>query len=157
MFDDAHLTVRKAAVLGAGVMGAQIAAHLVNASVEVILFELAAKEGPASGNVFKAIENLKKIEPAPLSSAFKAAYIDTGNYDQDLEKLRECDLVVEGDRGASGSEEGALRQGRAIPFGRRGVREQTPRVCPSSLLRKRCPKRGGRGSAACTSSTRHAT
>jgi len=74
-------------VLGAGVMGAQIAAHLVNANVEVILFELAAKEGPASGNVFKAVENLKKLEPAPLSSASKAAYIDAGNYDQDLEKL----------------------------------------------------------------------
>jgi 3-hydroxyacyl-CoA dehydrogenase len=95
MIDDAHLTVRKAAVLGAGVMGAQIAAHLVNANVEVILFELAAKEGPASGNVFKAIENLKKLEPAPLSSASEAAYIDAGNYDQDLEKLRECDLVIE--------------------------------------------------------------
>jgi len=95
MSEQPRFVVRKAAVLGAGVMGAQIAAHLVNANVEVILFELAAKEGPASGNVFKAVENLKKLEPAPLSSASKAAYIDAGNYDQDLEKLRDCDLVIE--------------------------------------------------------------
>ena len=41
--------VRKAAVLGAGVMGAQIAAHLVNANVETLLFELPAKEGDPKG------------------------------------------------------------------------------------------------------------
>ncbi|HEX7953667.1 MAG TPA: 3-hydroxyacyl-CoA dehydrogenase NAD-binding domain-containing protein, partial [Burkholderiales bacterium] len=43
--------VRKAAVLGAGVMGAQIAAHLINAGVEAILFELPAKEGNPNDNV----------------------------------------------------------------------------------------------------------
>jgi 3-hydroxyacyl-CoA dehydrogenase len=42
--------VRKVAVLGAGVMGAQIAAHLVNAKVPVVLFDLAAKEGPRVGS-----------------------------------------------------------------------------------------------------------
>ena len=59
--------VRRAAVLGAGVMGAQIAAHLTNANVEALLFELPAKEGDPNGNVIKAIDNLKKLEPAPLS------------------------------------------------------------------------------------------
>ena len=61
--------VRKAAVLGAGVMGAQIAAHLVNANVEVILFELPAKEGDPNGNVLKAVDNLRKLEPSPLATA----------------------------------------------------------------------------------------
>src|SRR6185312_1894453 len=42
------LRIRKAAVLGAGVMGAQIAAHLTNAGVETVLFDLPAKEGPKS-------------------------------------------------------------------------------------------------------------
>ena len=87
--------VRKAAVLGAGVMGAQIAAHLVNANVEALLFELPAKEGDPNGNVQKAIENLKKLEPAPLAVARKAALIQAANYEQHLDLLKDCDLVIE--------------------------------------------------------------
>jgi 3-hydroxyacyl-CoA dehydrogenase len=51
-----NFVVRKVAVLGAGVMGAQIAAHCVNAKVPVVLFDLPAKEGPKNGIVLKAIE-----------------------------------------------------------------------------------------------------
>jgi 3-hydroxyacyl-CoA dehydrogenase len=58
--------VKQVAVLGAGVMGAQIAAHLVNVGVPVILFDLPAKEGPKNGIVTKAVEGLKKLKPAPL-------------------------------------------------------------------------------------------
>jgi 3-hydroxyacyl-CoA dehydrogenase len=89
------LQVRKAAVLGAGVMGAQIAGHLVNANVPVVLFELAAKDVDPNANVRRAIENLNKIEPAPLAAAAKAVYIEAANYDQHLEQLRDCDLVIE--------------------------------------------------------------
>jgi 3-hydroxyacyl-CoA dehydrogenase len=87
--------VRKAAVLGAGVMGAQIAAHLVNANVEAILFELPAKEGDPNGNVLKAIENLKKLEPSPLATKAKANAITPANYEQNLDLLKECELVIE--------------------------------------------------------------
>ena len=87
--------VRKVAVLGAGVMGAQIAAHLVNAGVETILFELPAKEGDPNGNVLKAIDGLKKLEPSPLSVASGTDHIQAANYDQGLELLRECDIVIE--------------------------------------------------------------
>ena len=87
--------VRKAAVLGAGVMGAQIAAHLVNASVEVLLFELPATDGDPNANVLKAIDNLKKLEPSPLAVARKAALIQPANYGQHLDLLRECDVVIE--------------------------------------------------------------
>ncbi|MEK6211287.1 MAG: 3-hydroxyacyl-CoA dehydrogenase/enoyl-CoA hydratase family protein [Pseudomonadota bacterium] len=87
--------VRKVAVLGAGVMGAQIAAHLVNAGVEAILFELPAKEGNPNDNVRKAIDGLKKLEPSPLSVAVRADCIQAANYDQDLELLKECDVVIE--------------------------------------------------------------
>ena len=62
------LLVRKAAVLGAGVMGAQIAAHLTNAGVDTVLFDLPAKEGHPDGIVHKAIANLAKPRPAPLAS-----------------------------------------------------------------------------------------
>src|SRR5207344_1444072 len=87
--------VRKVAVLGAGVMGAQIAAHLVNSGVEAILFELQAKEGDPNGNVRKAIEGLKKLEPSPLSVASRTDFIQVANYDQDLALLKECDVVIE--------------------------------------------------------------
>ena len=63
------LIVKKAAVLGAGVMGAQIAAHLANANVPVVLFDLPAKEGDKNGIVNKALDGLKKLDPAPLVAA----------------------------------------------------------------------------------------
>jgi len=90
-----NFVVRKVAVLGAGVMGAQIAAHCVNAKVPVLLFDLPAKEGPKSGVALKAIENLKKLNPAPLGNKEDAQFIEAANYDEHLELLRGCDLVIE--------------------------------------------------------------
>ena len=87
--------IRKVAVLGAGVMGAQIAAHLVNANVETLLFELPAKDGDLNGNVNKALESLKKLDPAPIASPAKLTCIQPANYEQHLELLRGCDLVIE--------------------------------------------------------------
>jgi len=87
--------VRRAAVLGAGVMGAQIAAHLTNAGVDTVLFDLAAKDGPADGVVLKAIANLGKLSPAPLASKSLAEAITPANYDTGLEQLKDCDLIVE--------------------------------------------------------------
>lgn len=89
------LLVRKAAVLGAGVMGAQIAAHLANAEVPVVLFDLPAKEGDPNGIVKKALDGLKKLDPAPLASKERLAHIDAANYEQHLALLGECDLVIE--------------------------------------------------------------
>jgi 3-hydroxyacyl-CoA dehydrogenase len=90
-----RFNVRKVAVLGAGVMGAQIAAHLVNCRVPVVLFDLPAKEGSKNGIVTRAIDNLKKIKPAPLGLADDAARIEAANYEEHLGKLAECDLVIE--------------------------------------------------------------
>ena len=87
--------VKQVAVLGAGVMGAQIAAHLVNVRVPVILFDLPAKEGPKNGIVSKAVEGLKKLKPAPLGLAQEAALIRQANYEEHMELLQECDLVIE--------------------------------------------------------------
>jgi 3-hydroxyacyl-CoA dehydrogenase len=83
------------AVLGAGVMGAQIAAHLVNVKVPVVLFDLPAKEGPKNGIVTKAVEGLKKLKPAPLGDASEAALIQQANYEEHLELLKGCDLIIE--------------------------------------------------------------
>src|SRR3569623_2629324 len=89
------LRIRKAAVLGAGVMGAQIAAHLTNADVETVLFDLPAKEGDKNGIVLKAIQILGKLSPSPVADKSRAAAITPANYEQHLELLRGCDLIVE--------------------------------------------------------------
>ncbi|MBC7597636.1 MAG: 3-hydroxyacyl-CoA dehydrogenase family protein, partial [Polaromonas sp.] len=87
--------VKKVAVLGAGVMGAQIAAHLVNLKIPVVLFDLPAKEGPKNGIVTRAIEGLKKLKPAPLGVPEDAALIGQANYEEHMDVLTECDLIIE--------------------------------------------------------------
>ncbi len=76
-------------------MGAQIAAHLTNANVHTILFDLPAKEGPKNGVVTKAIEGMMKLSPDPFAVKGKAAQIVQANYDEHLEQLRGCDLIIE--------------------------------------------------------------
>lgn len=89
------LRIRKAAVLGAGVMGAQIAAHLANADVDTVLFDLAAKDGPKNGIALKAVANLAKLSPAPLAEKSRGAAIVPADYDEHLDLLKDCDLVIE--------------------------------------------------------------
>ncbi len=88
-------SIRRVAILGAGVMGAQIAAHLANADVPVVLFDLPAKDGDPNGIVTKAIANLSRLNPAPFAVKERAAWIRPANYDQHLEQLRDCDLLIE--------------------------------------------------------------
>ena len=90
-----RFNVRKVAVLGAGVMGAQIAAHLVNVKVPVVLFDLPAKEGPKNGIVMRAVEALKKQKPAPLGVNEDAVLIQQANYEEHMEVLLGCDLIIE--------------------------------------------------------------
>jgi 3-hydroxyacyl-CoA dehydrogenase len=92
---DHSFRIRRVAVLGAGVMGAQIAAHLANASVETILFDLPAKDGHPNGIVDKAIANLGKLSPAPLATRTRGTEIVAANYGQHLAWLAGCDLVIE--------------------------------------------------------------
>jgi 3-hydroxyacyl-CoA dehydrogenase len=89
-----RLIIHKVAVLGAGVMGAQIAAHCANADLPVLLFDL-PKEGDPNAIARKAAEGLRKLDPAPLASAGKAAAITAANYGSDLAQLADCDLIIE--------------------------------------------------------------
>lgn len=86
--------IRKIAVLGAGVMGAQIAAHCINAGIKTLLFDL---KQPEQGNalIAKAIAQLKQLKPAPLALPALANLIEANNYEDDLSKLKDCDLVIE--------------------------------------------------------------
>jgi len=91
-----NFMVRKVAVLGAGVMGAQIAAHCINARVPVVLFDLADTKGPdAHGIVRRAIDGLRKLSPAPLGRAEDAQLLEAANYGSDLARLKDCDLIIE--------------------------------------------------------------
>ena len=150
------LQVRKTAVLGAGVMGAQIAAHLANANVPVVLFDLTAKEGDPSGVTKRAIENLKKLSPPPATTRDRIGYVEPANYDQHLDKLKECDLIIEAI---------AERMDWKLDYisaSRRTSRRMSPlppipRACPSRKWARRCRKPYARASAAYISSIRPAT
>jgi 3-hydroxyacyl-CoA dehydrogenase len=88
--------VRRAAVLGAGVMGAQIAAHLASAGVTVDCFEVAAEsDDDPRGPARRGIDKLRKLRPAPLASVSAIERIRAATYDLDLERLGHCDLVIE--------------------------------------------------------------
>jgi len=93
------LSIRKVAVLGAGVMGAQIAAHCVNAGVPVVLFDLPAPKEAGKGDpraiARRGIANLARLNPAPLASPALMDDIVAANYEDDLDLLAQCDLVIE--------------------------------------------------------------
>jgi len=87
--------IKKVAVLGAGVMGAQIAAQCINAGIETLLFDLAAKEGAPNSLIDKAIANLGKLKPAPLGTPQAASLLQARNYEKNLADLSSCDLIIE--------------------------------------------------------------
>ncbi len=97
-------TIKKAAVLGSGIMGSRIACHFANIGVEVLLldivpFDLSNEEkgNPMARNriVNDSLKTAIKSKPSPLYSSDKAALIKTGNFDDDLEKIKDCDWVIE--------------------------------------------------------------
>jgi 3-hydroxyacyl-CoA dehydrogenase len=89
-----HFPIRRIAVLGAGTMGSRIAAHVANAGFPVLLLDM-AQPGDPNALTAKALEALKKAKPAALAAPEFAARIQTGNFDDDLAKLADCDWIIE--------------------------------------------------------------
>jgi len=94
------LQIGKAAVLGAGTMGAAIAAHLSNAGIPTLLLDIAppdAEDNKASRDkiVKSLFEAAKKLKPAPFMLKDNASLIETGNFTDDISKLKDCDFVIE--------------------------------------------------------------
>ncbi len=90
------IQIRKVAVLGAGVMGQGIAAHLANAGVPSILFDIVPPgDGPRSRLAIDGIANARKLKPAAFYRESDAALVRPANYEDDAALLAECDLVVE--------------------------------------------------------------
>lgn len=90
-----QLIIKKIAVLGAGVMGAQIAAHCVNAGIETCLFDLASDDKNSNAIVDNAIKHLDKLKPSPLAGSKTIQLIQGKNYQDDLSDLSSCDLIIE--------------------------------------------------------------
>src|SRR5215208_2584243 len=104
------LRIEKAAVLGAGTMGAQIAAHLANAGIPTLLLDVVPQEPAAEEHargltleskevrdrVARAgLEAAKKAKPAAFFTPAAAALVTTGNFEDDLPRIRDCDIVFE--------------------------------------------------------------
>lgn len=104
------MRIEKAAVLGAGTMGAQIAAHLANAGVPTLLLDIAPREltadEQAKGLTLESpqvrnriarsgLEAAKNAKPAAFFTPDNAALVTTGNFDDDLPKLKDRDLIIE--------------------------------------------------------------
>jgi 3-hydroxyacyl-CoA dehydrogenase len=91
----AGVLIRQAAVLGAGTMGARIAAHLANAGLQVILLDLPSDAPARSRIAAQALEDLKKSKPAAFYDPSLALRITTGNFEDHAPLLKDCDWVVE--------------------------------------------------------------
>ena len=102
--------INRVAVLGAGVMGATIAAHLANAGLEVLLLDIVPRtltvdeekqglnlESPQVRNRIAntGLQGLLKMKPAPLYLKEYAGQISTGNLEDDLAQLKSCDWIIE--------------------------------------------------------------
>ena len=88
--------IRKVAVIGAGVMGAGIAAHVANAGVPVVLLDIVPKEAVNRNAIAEgAIERLLKADPAAFMSKAAAKLVTPGNTEDHLDWLSDCDWIVE--------------------------------------------------------------
>jgi 3-hydroxyacyl-CoA dehydrogenase len=102
--------IQKAAVLGSGVMGSGIAAHLANIGIPTLLLDIVPRElteeEKAKGLTLEdkrvrnristsALEKLLKQKPAPLTSKKNLALIEAGNFEDDMERLSEVDWIIE--------------------------------------------------------------
>jgi 3-hydroxyacyl-CoA dehydrogenase len=90
------MSIQKAAVLGAGVMGSGIAAHIANAGIPVVLLDIVPK-GASNRNAIAegAVQKLLKADPAAFMHPRNAKLVTTGNLEDNLDLLKDCDLIIE--------------------------------------------------------------
>ncbi len=90
------MTIEKVAVIGAGVMGAGIAAHVANAGIPVLLLDI-VPEGASDRNAIAAgaVKKMLKTDPAPFMSKRAAKLVTPGNIEDHLADITDCDWIVE--------------------------------------------------------------
>lgn len=89
------MRIAKLGVVGAGTMGSGIAALAASAGIPVVLLDIAAKEGARSFPAMSGLDRARKARPAAFMDVARAALVQVGNLDDDLELMRDCDLVLE--------------------------------------------------------------
>ncbi|WGZ93995.1 MAG: 3-hydroxyacyl-CoA dehydrogenase NAD-binding domain-containing protein [Candidatus Thiothrix putei] len=90
------MDIRKVAVIGAGVMGAGIAAHIANAGTPVMLLDIVPEGATDRSQIAKtALDKLLKADPAPFMHKKNAHLVTPGNIEDDLPQLAECDWIIE--------------------------------------------------------------
>src|ERR1700735_4925384 len=90
--------IHKVAILGAGTMGARIAAHFANAGVPSYLLDIVPPDAdaPARNKIGAAgLDAAKKSKPAAFMDPSLARLVTIGNFEDDLKKLAECDWIIE--------------------------------------------------------------
>jgi 3-hydroxyacyl-CoA dehydrogenase len=98
---DAKRIIKKVAILGSGVMGSRIACHFANIGVQVLLLDIVPKDVPAGDKkarnkiVNDALDFALKSNPSPIYLKSFARRITTGNFEDDMPKIAECDWVIE--------------------------------------------------------------
>jgi 3-hydroxyacyl-CoA dehydrogenase len=88
-------TIQKVCVIGAGVMGAGIAAQVANAGVPVLLLDIVRDPAKRNAVAEGAVAKMLKTDPAPFMSTRAAKLVETGNIEDDLAKVAECDWIIE--------------------------------------------------------------
>lgn len=91
----AHFSIQRVGVLGAGTMGARLAAHVANAGFPVLLLDVPSSDGERSGVATRAVSTLLKTKPAAFADVSFGSRISTGNFEDDLARLKECGWVIE--------------------------------------------------------------
>lgn len=87
--------IRRVGVLGAGTMGARIAAHVANAGLPVLLLDLPANAANRNAIAAQALDGLKKARPAAFTDSAAIARVTIGNFEDHAEKLKNCDWIIE--------------------------------------------------------------
>src|SRR5207237_3708068 len=89
-------TIRRVAVLGAGTMGSRIAAHFANAGVPALLLDIVVPNQPnRNAAALKGIETALKQKPGAFFTDAAAGLITPGNFEDDLDAVRDCDWIIE--------------------------------------------------------------
>src|SRR5262245_12165525 len=91
--------IKKVGVLGAGIMGAGIAAHVAGAGIPCLLLDIVPKDLPPGGDrnqlVKKGLDAVLNHKPSLIFSKSDAKKIEIGNFEDDFDRLKECDWIIE--------------------------------------------------------------
>jgi 3-hydroxyacyl-CoA dehydrogenase len=99
-----NYTIKKAAVLGSGVMGSAIACHLANVGIEVLLLDIIPRDLDENNQSDKqsrnkivdgALKKAIKSKPSPLYSKTFSERITTGNFEDNFSEIKDCDWIIE--------------------------------------------------------------